>query len=109
MTTDGELRRDVDPVQLRWAGVPRSRAFDSMHVRRGQREYLNVLRLLGGSRWRLVTFEDPDLDPGFATDLPVDGHHVMQLSVFSDNAETVTKSLAAEPHAEGEEAKLQLI
>lgn len=33
VATDGELRRDVDPVQLRWAGLPRSHAFDPMHVR----------------------------------------------------------------------------
>lgn len=26
VTTDGKLREDVDPVQLRWAGVPRSQA-----------------------------------------------------------------------------------
>jgi hypothetical protein len=70
VTTNGALRPDVDPVQLRWAGVPRSRAFDPMDLRRDQREYLNVLCLADGSRWRLVTFEDPDFDPGFATDLP---------------------------------------
>ena len=70
MTTDGELRSDVDPVQLRWAGLPRSRAFDPVDLRREQREYLNVLDLRDGD-WRLVTFEDPDFDPGFATDLPV--------------------------------------
>lgn len=109
VTTEDELRPDVDPVQLRWAGMPRSRAFDAMDVRRGQREYLNVLCLRDGSRWRLVTFEDPDFDPGFLTDLPINERHVIRISVFADNADTVSRSLVAEAHAEGEEVKLQLI
>jgi hypothetical protein len=107
--TDGQERRDVDPVQLRWAGVPRSRAFDSMDLRRGQREYLNVLCLLEGSRWRLVTFEDPDFDPGFATELPIRGRHVVQISVFSDNSGTVTGSLVAEAQPAGRDVKLQFV
>ena len=45
-----------------------------------------------GPRLRL-TFEDPDFDPGFATDLPLDQPHVLRFSVFSDNAYTVTRSL----------------
>jgi len=52
-----------------------------------------VLCLADGPRWRLVTFEDPDFDPGFATDLPLDQPHVLRFSVFSDNAYTVTRSL----------------
>jgi hypothetical protein len=35
-------------------------------------------------------------DPGFAAELPLDEHHVVQISVFADNAETVTRSLVAE-------------
>ena len=109
VATDGELRSDVDPVQLRWAGLPRSQAFDPMHVRRDQHEYLNVLCLLDGQCWRLVTFEDPDFDPGFATELPADERHVVQISVFADNARQVTRSLVAETRAASEELKLQLI
>jgi hypothetical protein len=109
VASGGELRRDVDPVQLRWAGVPRSRAFDPMDVRRDQREYLNVLCLVDGSQWRLVTFEDPDFDQGFATELPLDERHVVQISVFADNAETVTKSLVAEARSGREEVRLQLM
>jgi hypothetical protein len=82
--TDGDWRRDVDPVQLRWAGLPRARAFDPMDVRRGQREYLNVLYAPRESLWRLVTFDDPDFDPGFATVLPVDHRHVFEISVFAE-------------------------
>jgi hypothetical protein len=108
VTTNGALRPDVDPVQLRWAGVPRSRAFDPMDLRRDQREYLNVLCLADGSRWRLVTFEDPDFDPGFATDLPLDQRHVLRFSVFSDNADTVTRSLVAEVGSGDGEVKLHL-
>jgi hypothetical protein len=58
VTTDGAARRDVDPVQLRWAGLPRSGAFDPVDLRREQREYLNVLCQHDGDAWRLVTFQD---------------------------------------------------
>jgi hypothetical protein len=102
VSTDGRPRSDVDPVQLRWAGQPRSRAFDAMDLGRGQREYLNVLHLPDDSSWQLVTFQDPDFDPGFATTLPLGGRHKIELSVFSNNASTVTRSLVAEAAPEGD-------
>jgi hypothetical protein len=102
VTTDGRRRDDIDPVQLRWAGVPRSRAFDPMDLGRDQREYLNVLYLPDSAGWRLVTFEDPDFDPGFATRLPPVGRHAIRLSVFSDNTRTATATLVAEARADGE-------
>jgi hypothetical protein len=108
VSTGGRPRQDVDPVQLRWAGLPRSRAFDPMDRGRGQREYLNVLYLPNGSSWRLVTFQDPDFDPGFATDLPLDGRHTIEISVFSNNAGTVTNSLTAEARLDGAAPMLQL-
>ena len=100
VTTDGRQRPDVDPVQLRWAAVPRSRAFDAIDLGRGQREYLNVLYLPTGSDWHLVTFQDPDFDPGFATDLPLEGRHTVTISVFSNNAGTVSTSLTAEARSD---------
>jgi hypothetical protein len=108
VTTDGEVRSDVDPVQLRWAGLPRSRAFDPVDLRREQREYLNVLYLRDGDAWRLVTFEDPDFDPGFAVDLPLQGRHVLQISIFADNAATVTSTLVADATA-GHSTVLKLL
>ncbi|HEU5215798.1 MAG TPA: hypothetical protein VFU30_09680 [Gaiellaceae bacterium] len=108
VSTDGRVRQDVDPVQLRWAGVPRSRAFDALDLGRGQREYLNVLYLPNGAGWHLVTFQDPDFDPGFAIDLPLDGRHAIELSVFSSNADTVTTSLSAEAQPGQGEPILQL-
>jgi hypothetical protein len=107
--TEGEPRRDVDPVQLRWAGVPRSRGFDPIDIRRDQREFVDVLCLVSGARWRLVTFEDPDFEPGFATHLPLDERHVIQISVFADNAHTVTAFLAAEAHSTSSDVKLELV
>ena len=109
VTTDGELRHDVDPVQLRWAGLPRARAFDPIDLRRDQREYLNVLYGPGQSRWELVTFDDPDFDPGFATSLPIDQRQLFQISVFSDNADTVTNSLLFEPARDGRDSVLKLV
>jgi hypothetical protein len=101
LATDGAARPDVDPLQLRWAGVPRSRAFDPVDLRRDQREFLNVLALEAGARWRLVTFEDPDFDPGFATELPPDREHVLRVALFADNAATATCALVARVGAEG--------
>jgi hypothetical protein len=75
---------------------------------RGQREYLNVLYLPDGAAWHLVTFQDPDFDPGFATDLPLNGRHAVELSVFSSNAGTVTTSLAAEAQPSEGQPMLQL-
>jgi hypothetical protein len=95
LTTDGVVRADVDPVQLRWAGVPRSRSFAPMDIRHDQREFLNVLCLDNGRHWRIVTFEDSDFDPGFCTDLAPDQEHVLHIAVFSDNADTRTLSLVA--------------
>jgi hypothetical protein len=107
--TEGEPRHDVDPVQLRWAGVPLSRAFDPIDLRRDQREFMDVLCLVTGARWRVVTFQDPDFDPGFSTYLPLDVQHVVQISIFADNAHTVTRSLVAEASTAGDEVRLQLV
>jgi hypothetical protein len=93
LRTNGMLRTDVDPVQLRWAGVPRSRSFEPVDLRRGQREFLNVVYLVEGSRWRIDTYSEPDFDPGFTTELPADGEHVVDLALFADNAATAAFSL----------------
>src|SRR5262252_3568133 len=85
LTTDGVARADVDPIQLRWAGLPRSKAFEPIDLRRDQREFLNVLLLEEGARWRIVTFEDQDFDPGFSTELAPDHEHVLRVAVFADN------------------------
>ena len=87
------MRTDVDPVQLRWAGVPRSRSFEPVDIRRGQREFLNVVYLVEGRRWRIDTYAEPDFHPGFTTDLPSDSEHVVDVAVFADNAATGTYSL----------------
>jgi Glycosyl hydrolase family 3 N terminal domain len=94
LSTDGHARTDLDPVQLRWAGVPRSRAFDAIDIRPGQREFLNVLVLRPGAGWRLVTFEDPDFDPGFALDLTSDQEHVLILAAVADEVDAPLRSLA---------------
>ena len=108
VATNGELRSDVDPVQLRWAGVPRARAFDPVNIRRAQREFLNVLYTPDQRYWQLVTFDDPDFDPGFSTELSVDERHLFQISVFGDNARAVTTELTFEPAQEGGDPRLKL-
>src|SRR5262249_53141621 len=107
VATGDSPRRDIDPVQLRWAGVPRSRSFNPVDLRRGQREYLNVC-VRETSGWRILTFEDPDFDPGFTTLLDFGERHVLHVALFSGNAETRTRSLVLEgvPHTDGSEVRL---
>jgi len=91
LSTDGAVRTDVDPLQLRWAGVPRSMSFDPVDIRPGQREFLNVLFLRdGSSRWTIDTFTADDFQPGFDTELDADHRHVMQIALYADNADTIT-------------------
>jgi hypothetical protein len=108
LTTDGLARADVDPIQLRWAGLPRSQAFEPIDLRRGQREFLNVLVLEEGARWRIVTFEDQDFDPGFSTELAPDQEHVLRVAVFADNAETAVCALVAVVRAPEGQISLRL-
>ena len=109
LATDGRPRADLDPVQLRWAGVPLSRAFDAIDIdiRPGQREFLNVLQVRRGASWRLVTFDDPDFDPGFPLDLAAGHEHVMTLAVFADDTDAPMNSLAAEMTPAGKIITLQ--
>ena len=87
------MRTDVDPVQLRWAGVPRSRSFEPVDIRRDQREFLNVVYLVEGALWRIDTYAEPDFHPGFTTEFRSDGEHVVDVAVFADNAATARYSL----------------
>ena len=109
LATDDAPRRDVDPVQLRWAGMPRSRSFEPIDLRPGQREFLNVLVRAGEDRWRIVTFDDPDFDPGFATELAVLQTHVIQVAVFADNAETVVSTLQVDGRRSENRVELSLV
>lgn len=84
--TDGQFRPDVDPVQLRWAGVPRSRGFAPLDLRPGQREFLNVLMRQEDGRWHIATFEDADFDRAFTTDLAETERHEFHVAVYADNA-----------------------
>jgi hypothetical protein len=88
ITTDGEPRSDIDPVQLRWAGVPRTQAFEPIDIRPRQREFLDVACLHPGQRLRIVTFDDPSFEPGFSTELNLDRQHDLEVGVFADNADT---------------------
>lgn len=76
LVTDRQVRADVDPVQLRWAGLPRSRAFDDVDLRRDQREFVNVL--------------------------------VVELAVFSDDAETTSASLVIDARGSERRPRMSL-
>lgn len=86
--TDRRLRSDIDPLQLRWAGLPRSDSFTPLDLRRGEREFLNVVCRDSLNTWQLVTFDDEDFDPGFSLQLGADQEHLLDLTIYADNAVT---------------------
>jgi len=98
LATEDAARLDIDPVQLRWAGVPRSRSFEPIDLRRGQREFLDVVFRPPDATadWGIDTFDGGDFDPGFATQLRADQVHVVQVALFADNADTVGFGLRLE-------------
>lgn len=97
VSTDGGARCDVDPLQLRWAGVPRSRGFEPIELRSGQREYLNVLLVGQSAHGRIVTFDTADFDPGFPLELTLEQEQTIHLAIFADNA-TTTARLVSHTH-----------
>jgi hypothetical protein len=100
LASNGTERSDIDPVQLRWAGVPRSRSFEPVDLRRGQTDFLNVVYLPVGQDWLIDTF-GIDFDPGFETHLRSDQVHQLQIAVFADNANTNSLSLRLEIGPDG--------
>ena len=101
LATNGTMRADIDPVQLRWAGVPRSRSFEPIDLRRGQTDFLNVVYRPGGRDWLIDTFGGDDFDPGFETHLRADQSHHLRIAVFADNADTRSLSLSLEVGPDG--------
>lgn len=91
--TDGTQRFDVDPMALRWAGVPDALGFDPIVLARGQHEYLNVAYVVQGeSEIQIPTF--PGFAPGHRTTLEPNREHKLEISVFADNAEPMTTALS---------------
>jgi hypothetical protein len=69
-------------------------SFDPVDLRPGQREYLNVMYQRAASpRWTIDTFAADDFDPGFSTELDATQQHVVHVTMFADNAATITRSL----------------
>ena len=102
VTTDGRRRFDVDTVQLRWASVPDSRAFDPADIRNGQCEFLDVAALRPGMPWRLITFDEPGFHPGYVLDLEAGRRHVVEVAVFADNAAAARTSIVLDVDAAGQ-------
>ena len=109
LVTDGVQRVDIDPVQLRWAGFPRSRAYEPIDLRRSQQGFLNVLLLDKPKRWQLLTFEDEDFDPGFAPELSPGNEHLVTVTVFGDNVKPVSTTLRVSVGVGDEPPTLELV
>jgi hypothetical protein len=90
--TAGRFRADRDPVQLRWCGVPYDRGFEPVHLASTQYEFLNVFKIVQGVP-HLWIVTHPDLAPGFGTFLEESSEHLVEVSVFADNAEPKSETL----------------
>jgi len=90
--TAGRFRANRDPVQLRWCGVPNDRGFAPVHLASTQYEFLNVFEVVQGDP-RLWIVTHPALLPGFGTFLEENYEHLVEVSVFADNAEPKSETL----------------
>ena len=94
VASNGAERKDIDPIQLRWAGIPRSRGFDPVNLARGDFAYFNVLRQQENEKVaRFESFDYPDLDTGFLTVLPLSDSHKLTVTVTSDTARPASYQL----------------
>jgi len=92
--TDGQFRQDMDPMQLRWCGVPDKRGFEPIHLARKQREFLDVFRIVDGQPYLNVeTFPPCDYAPGFPTSLEANVEHCVEITVVADNADPTAAML----------------
>jgi len=82
------LSDDIDPLQLRWCGVPDRIGFDPIHLAKNQDEFLNVFRIAERDAFMgFETFPPEDFAPGHPTYLPSGAEHQVEISVFADNAD----------------------
>lgn len=82
----------IDPMQLRWCGLPDARGFEPISLARGQGELLDIFRLVDGdSRLFFETF--PDYAPGHPTWLVAGATHEVEIVVTSENANPISLSL----------------
>jgi hypothetical protein len=92
--TNGCARMDIDPLQLRWAGIPRCRGFDPLNLAPGDFAYFNVVRQQENEHVaRFESFDYPDLDTGFLTALRLNESHRLTVTVTSDTARPSTFQL----------------
>jgi hypothetical protein len=94
--SDEEVRADIDPIQLRLAGVPQERGFDAFNLPRGGVAYLNVVFTRDDEPGvHIATI--PGADFGFDTRLSRDTWHELTILVSSANARPVTVTLPIYP------------
>jgi hypothetical protein len=92
--SNGQVRRDMDPMQLRWCGVPDGRGFEPIHLARKQHEFLDAFRIVDGEACLYVeTFPPSEYAPGFPTALEKDVEHSVEISVVADNADPAAYTL----------------
>lgn len=86
---DGSLREDIDPMQLRWAGIPWQRGLEPLDLAREEGEFLGVVYARGTRPD--VAFTTVDEAPaGFLKWLEAGPPHRVTLAVYADNAKSET-------------------
>ena len=90
VNTGTEFRSDIDPMQLRWCGVPDRHGFDPIHLAENQDEFLNVFCIVEGDPIiGFETYPSEDFSPGHPTHLDSGAEHQVQISVVADNADPI--------------------
>ncbi len=100
VATEGRTRPDIDPLQVRWAGVPRARGFEPITLSRGEAAYLNVVMSRDGEHAMEFDTFNEDFDPGFPTCLSSSASHEVRVTVSSDTADPVSLAIAFPRRAE---------
>ena len=102
VTADHE-QSDIDPMQLRWCGVPDARGFQPLHIAPGQKEYLNVIEIVENAQeLRFVTFDG--YAPGHALFVPAgDTRYTFRITLAAENADPATFDLKLLYHGDFDE------
>ena len=92
--SNGQVRQDMDPMQLRWCGVPDGRGFEPIHLARKQHEFLDVFLIVDGQAFlKVETFPPSDYAPGFPTALEKEVEHSVEIAVVADSADPAPYTL----------------
>lgn len=89
---DNSVRSDIDPLPLRWAGVPEGQEMNPRDLSPKESQYLNVAMARTDNQNAVIIATDlsGDFRPGFSPTLEAGRRHKITVAVYADNADPVT-------------------